>query len=130
MATFLRCSPDHHNVLLQRAPVNFLHHTAWEVNDIDEIGRGAKAMLAEHPDRHVWGFGRHWVGSNFFYYLRDPAGNFTEYYSDMDEILDDQLWEPGVFDISDYANPKDWGPPLPASMIAPEDLAELMAGSH
>jgi catechol 2,3-dioxygenase-like lactoylglutathione lyase family enzyme len=130
LATFLRCSADHHNVLIQTAPVNFLHHTAWEVNDIDEIGRGAKAMLEDHPERHVWGFGRHWVGSNFFYYLRDPAGNFTEYYSDMDEILDDQLWEPGVFGISDYAKPKDWGPPLPVSMIAPDDLAELMSGSH
>jgi len=38
--------------------------------------------------------------------------------------------EPGVFGISDYAKPKDWGPPLPVSMIAPDDLAELMSGSH
>jgi catechol 2,3-dioxygenase-like lactoylglutathione lyase family enzyme len=130
LATFLRCSADHHNLLLQNAPVNFLHHTAWEVDDIDEIGRGAKAMLDEHPERHVWGFGRHWVGSNFFYYLRDPAGNFTEYYSDMDEILDDQLWEPGVFDIADLTRIQDWGPSLPPSMLAPDDLAELMTGSH
>ena len=83
-----------------------------------------------HPERHAWGIGRHWVGANFFYYLRDPAGNFSEYYSDMDEILDDQLWEPGVFDMAEVIKPKDWGPPLPASLIAPEDLAELMAGSH
>jgi len=130
LATFMRCSADHHNLLLQAAPVNFLHHTSWEVNDIDEIGRGAKTLLEEHPERHVWGLGRHSVGSNFFYYFRDPAGNFTEYYSDMDEILDDQLWEPGVFDMAEVIKPKDWGPPLPASLIAPEDLAELMAGSH
>jgi hypothetical protein len=100
------------------------------VDDIDEIGRGAKAMLEEHPERHVWGFGRHWVGSNFFYYLRDPAGNFTEYYSDMDEILDDQLWEPGVFNIADLTRIQDWGPSLPPSMLAPDDLAELMTSSH
>jgi hypothetical protein len=30
--------------------------------------------------------------SNFFWYLKDPAGNFSEYYSDMDCIIDDQLW--------------------------------------
>jgi catechol 2,3-dioxygenase-like lactoylglutathione lyase family enzyme len=130
LATFMRCSQDHHNLLLQAAPVSFLHHTSWQVDDIDEIGRGAKTMLAEHPERHVWGLGRHWVGSNFFYYLRDPAGNFTEYYSDMDEIVDDQLWEPGVFEMSDFATIPDWGPPLPASLIAPDDLADLMAGSH
>jgi hypothetical protein len=23
-----------------------------------------------------------------------------------------------------------WGPPVPASFIAPDDLAELMAGAH
>jgi catechol 2,3-dioxygenase-like lactoylglutathione lyase family enzyme len=40
-AAFMRCSTDHHNVLVQRAPVNFLHHTAWQVGDIDDIGRVA-----------------------------------------------------------------------------------------
>jgi hypothetical protein len=51
-------------------------------------------MLEEHPERHVWGLGRHYGGSNFFWYLKDPAGNFSEYYSDMDCIIDDQLWTP------------------------------------
>jgi hypothetical protein len=41
------------------------------------------------------GLGRHHVGSNFFWYLKDPAGNFSEYYADMDCIIDDQLWKPG-----------------------------------
>jgi hypothetical protein len=121
----MRCSTDHHNLVVQRAPVNFLHHSSWEVDDIDEIGRGAEAVLEGHPERHAWGIGRHWVGANFFYYLRDPAGNFSEYYSDMDEILDDQLWTPGVFEPRNL-----WGPPLPPSMIQPEDLAQLMAGLH
>jgi hypothetical protein len=35
LASFLRCSTDHHNVLVQQAPVSFLHHTAWEVDDVD-----------------------------------------------------------------------------------------------
>jgi hypothetical protein len=48
----------------------------------------------------------------------------------MDEILDDQLWEPGVFNIADLTRIQDWGPSLPPSMLAPDDLAELMAGSH
>lgn len=128
VGAFMRCSPDHHNVLVQRAPVTFLHHTSWEVEDIDEIGRGAQDMLTGHPERHVWGLGRHWIGSNYFYYLRDPAGNFTEYYSDMDEILDDQLWEPGMWDTT--KEPNHWGPPMPPSMLRPDDLTELMAGLH
>ena len=91
LAAFMRCSTDHHNVLVQQAPVQFLHHTSWQV---DEVGRGATAMLETDPERHVWGLGRHHVGSNFFWYLKDPAGNFSEYYSDIDCILDDQLWSP------------------------------------
>ena len=79
-----------------RAPVNFLHHTSWQVDDVDDVGRGAQAMLEGNPERHVWGLGRHHAGSNFFWYLKDPAGNFSEYYSDMDCIIDDQLWTPEI----------------------------------
>jgi catechol 2,3-dioxygenase-like lactoylglutathione lyase family enzyme len=128
IGAFLRCSNDHHNLLLQKSPVQFLHHTSWQVEDVDEIGLGAQALLSKDPARHVWGFGRHHVGSNFFWYFRDPAGNFAEYYADMDVILDDQLWKPQVWEgvRSLYS----WGPPPPPSFIRPDDLAELMAGSH
>jgi catechol-2,3-dioxygenase len=128
LAHFMRCSKDHHNLLVQKAPVRFLHHTSWQVQDVDEIGLGAHALLSKDPSRHVWGFGRHHIGSNFFWYFRDPAGNFSEYYSDLDVIVDDQLWKPEVFEgmRSLYS----WGPPPPASFLRPDDLAELMAGSH
>jgi catechol 2,3-dioxygenase-like lactoylglutathione lyase family enzyme len=128
LAAFMRCSTDHHNVLVQQAPVNFLHHTSWQVDDVDDVGRGAMAMLAEHPERHAWGLGRHHIGSNFFWYLKDPAGNFSEYYSDMDCIVDDQLWTPGVFEGAKALY--DWGPPPPPSFLQPEDLAALMTGAH
>ncbi len=125
---FMRCSTDHHNVLVLGAPVNFLHHTSWQVEDIDEVGRGAFAMLEDHPERHVWGLGRHHAGSNFFWYLKDPAGNFSEYYSDMDSIVDDQLWTPEV--LEGAKGLFNWGPPPPPSFIHPEDLAALMTGAH
>ncbi|GAA2332552.1 VOC family protein [Streptomyces violaceusniger] len=63
-AAFMRCSTDHHNVLVQQAPLNFLHHTSWQVTDVEEVGRGATSMLTEHPERHVWGLGRHHNGSH------------------------------------------------------------------
>jgi len=128
IGAFLRCSDEHHNVLLLAAPVNFLHHTSWQVDDVDEIGRAANHMLEGHPERHVWGLGRHHAGSNFFWYLKDPAGTFSEYFADMDCGIDDQLWKPEVFDgpRSLYS----WGPPPPPSFLRPDDLAELMIGSH
>jgi len=128
LASFMRCSTDHHNVLVQQAPLNFLHHTAWEVDDVDEVGRGATAMLEGHPERHVWGLGRHHLGSNFFWYLKDPAGNFSEYYSDIDCIIDEQLWKPAV--LEGAKGLYSWGPPPPPSFVMPEDLAALMTGSH
>lgn len=128
LAAFLRCSTDHHNVLVQQSPVPLLHHTSWQVDDVDEIGRGASAMLATDPGRHIWGLGRHHIGSNLFWYLKDPAGNFSEYYCDMDCIIDDQLWTPQ--DWSGMQALYSWGPPPPPSFIAPDDLTELMAGLH
>jgi catechol 2,3-dioxygenase-like lactoylglutathione lyase family enzyme len=125
---FMRCSTDHHNLLVIQAPVNFLHHTAWQVDDIDDVGRGAKKMLEGHPERHVWGLGRHYAGSNFFWYLKDPAGNFSEYFSDIDCITDDALWKPEV--LEGARGLFEWGPPLPPSFVHPDDLAAMMTGTH
>ena len=125
---FMRCSTDHHNVLVLRAPVVFPHHSSWQVEDIDEIGRGAQSLLAEHPERHVWGLGRHHAGSNFFYYFKDPSGTFSEYYSDMDCVPEDQVWTPETFEGA--RGLFSWGPPPPPSFLHPDDLADLMAGSH
>ena len=117
VGAFMRCSTDHHNVLVLAAPVNFLHHTSWQVDDVDEVGRGAFAMLEGRPERHVWGLGRHYAGSNFFWYLKDPAGNFSEYYADMDCIVDDQLWTPGR--PRRRARPVRLGPAAAAVLPAP-----------
>ena len=80
------------------------------------------------PATAVWGLGRHYAGSNFFWYLKDPAGNFSEYYSDMDCIIDDQLWTPE--DLEGARGLFAWGPPPPPSFLHPEDLAAMMTGAH
>ncbi|MFN8641608.1 MAG: VOC family protein [Candidatus Binatia bacterium] len=127
LASFLRCSTDHHNLLVQPAPVPFLHHSSWQVDDVDEIGRAATALLQADPDRHVWGLGRHHIGSNYFWYLKDPAGNFTELYADLDVIVDDELWQPGAFGGANTL--ASWGPPIPPAFLAPDDMAELIAAA-
>ena len=70
----------------------------------------------------------HHAGSNFFWYLKDPAGNFSEYYSDMDCIIDDQLWTPE--DLEGARGLFAWGPPPPPSFLHPDDLAAMMTGAH
>ena len=121
---FMRCTTDHHNLLVLRSEAVYLHHTAWEVEDIDEVGRGATAMIEDHPERHVWGLGRHHAGSNFFWYLRDPAGNYSEYYTDLDYIPENAEWEPeshpGRFGLYN------WGPQPPTCFLRPDDVDELI----
>ncbi|MEY3362100.1 MAG: hypothetical protein RL531_1819 [Actinomycetota bacterium] len=125
IAGFLRCSTDHHNLLVQDAPLTYLHHTSWTLADVDEIGRGAAHLLSTDPTRHVWGLGRHWIGSNNFWYLRDPAGNFAEYHSDLDVIDDDTSWVANS--IADLRALYAWAPPVPPEFIVPEDIAARAA---
>ena len=125
MIAFMRCSDDHHNVAVQQGPCTFLHHTAWEVADVDEVGRGGGAMVNADPARHVWGLGRHAIGSNFFWYLCDPAGNFAEYVSDLDRITDAAAYEPPAWSGPQFV--RAWAPPLPPEFLAPKDLAALLA---
>jgi catechol 2,3-dioxygenase-like lactoylglutathione lyase family enzyme len=125
-ASFMRCSTDHHNVLVQPGPFSFLHHTAWEMDDVDAVGRAAAAMVAADAARHVWGLGRHAIGSNYFWYLRDPAGNFAEYSSDLDVITDAEAWK--VASSLPAHGLASWAPPVPASFLAPEDIMALARG--
>lgn len=125
LIAFLRCSTDHHNIGLMQAPVAFLHHTSWQVDDVDAIGQGAQNLLAYDPESSIWGLGRHFLGSNMFWYFRDPAGNFAEYYADLDQIPDDDVWVARTWepDKSLYA----WGPNVPQAFVQPPDLDELIA---
>lgn len=96
------------------------------MDDLDAVGRAASAMIATDPARHVWGLGRHGIGSNYFWYLRDPAGAFAEYTSDLDVIADDEVWKVSA---SNHAHPlAAWGPPVPKSFLAPDDIVALARG--
>lgn len=53
---------------------------------------------------------------------------FSEYYSDLDCIVEDELWQPRVWE--DATSLWAWGTPPPASFLAPEDLAGMMTGTH
>jgi catechol 2,3-dioxygenase-like lactoylglutathione lyase family enzyme len=124
---FTRCSEVHHNLAIQAAPVAFAHHIAFEMDDVDDVVRGGQHMVDADPDRHMWGVGRHAIGSNWFWYLREPGGTFIEYTADIDRIS-----------AQDHYRPKDWqgheflysfGPPTPAEFLEPADLAELVAAA-
>ncbi len=82
-------------------------------------------MLKGHPERHEWGLGRHHAGSNFFCYLRDPAGNYSEYYADLDQVPEATPWVPESH--AGHLGLYNWGPPPPSSFLYPDDLAQIVA---
>ena len=88
----------------------------------------ATALYRSDPNRHAWGVGRHFAGSNFYWYLRDPSGSFLELYSDLDRITDDAAWERNRAPLSLEHAANVWGPNLPPEFVVPADLAELSAG--
>jgi len=86
---FLRCdrgkSPvDHHTVVFgqfTKGP-RFLH-AAFEVANIEDLMLG-HAFLKSRNRRHVWGVGRHFLGSQIFDYWQDPWGHEVEHWTDGD----------------------------------------------
>lgn len=96
LGDFMHCdgSRDHHNLFLAHAPNRAgFNHAAFELHDIDEIMVGGQ-YLKEAGWEPATRVGRHLVGSNIFWYFRNPAGGTAEYFSDMD--LMDENWEPKV----------------------------------
>jgi catechol 2,3-dioxygenase-like lactoylglutathione lyase family enzyme len=129
-ATFLRCSKDHHNLLILPAPVPCMNHYALEMDDFDGIGLRGVEVVGEFPDASIYGMGRHVVGSNVFWYLLDPAGGMFEFFSDMDQITNDDRWDSEI-------RRDDWDPFTIASyesgtskmdFFLPSDIDAIAAG--
>ena len=101
---------DHHMIAFVTSSAPGLHHLSWDVGSVDDIGRGAMHMLDKGFARG-WGLGRHVLGSNFFHYVGDPWGSFSEYSAGIDFVPADCDWKSG-----DHA-PEDsfyvWGPNPP-----------------
>lgn len=132
VATFGRIEQDHHNLLIQPGATSYLNHYAMEMDDIDGIGKAGQAVIDERPDAGVVGVGRHFLGSNVFWYLQDPSGNMFEFFSDIDQIVDDAAWdrEVGRRDWHGADGPAPfavWGPNPPETFFNPSDLGVIAA---
>ncbi len=116
---FLRCTPDHHNLAFLASKGPGFHHGSFEVGNVDEIAMGA-ANMQEAGWQPGWGLGRHVIGSNFFYYIRDPWGSFAEYFHDLDYIPEQCAWEPRDFPEAEALYR--WGPPVPDDFALNREL--------
>lgn len=106
---------DHHLLAFAKSHGPGLHHTSWTVDYLDDVGLGMEQMRAAGYDMG-WGVGRHVIGSNYFYYARDPWGSFSEFSYDIDFIDSKTDWPATDYPGEDSMNL--WGAPLPDYFIA------------
>jgi catechol 2,3-dioxygenase-like lactoylglutathione lyase family enzyme len=101
---------DHHILALVKSSAPGFHHCSWDVASLNDIGLGAMRM-ADQGYTKGWGLGRHVLGSNYFHYVRDPWGSFSEYSCDIDYIPKEERWPAGDHKPEDsfYL----WGPEVP-----------------
>ncbi|WP_119054913.1 VOC family protein [Acinetobacter colistiniresistens] len=105
---------DHHLLAVAKSNGSGLHHSSWNVDQVDDVGLGKQQMEQAGYDQG-WGLGRHVLGSNYFYYVRDPWGSYTEYSHDIDFVSHDYDWP-----AADHP-PEDstflWGPNPPQDFV-------------
>ena len=111
---------DHHMIAFVKSNASGFHHCSWAVDSLDEVGVGSAQMEAAGYARG-WGTGRHVLGSNYFFYVRDPWGSHSEYSFDIDYVPSSFDWK-----AADHA-PEDalylWGPNLPPDFMDNTDTA-------
>lgn len=99
---------DHRWLSLTEGPKKQLNHLSLAVFDADFAplrrrieGRGARLG--------------HVLGSNYFHYVRDPWGSYSEYSADIDYIPHDCDWQSGDDPGEDSIYL--WGPEMPADFV-------------
>jgi catechol 2,3-dioxygenase-like lactoylglutathione lyase family enzyme len=105
---------DHHLMAFVKSGEPGLHHLSWVMPSVDSVGLGAMTM-ADSGYSKGWGVGRHVLGSNYFYYCRDPWGSYCEYSCGIDFIPAHTKWEPLDHPAEDsfYL----WGPEVPEEFV-------------
>ena len=119
LGAFLRCDrgpqwTDHHSVGVFKAPKAKIHHASFEIQDFDAQVLGHE-WLQGKGYRHVWGIGRHLLGSQIFDYWYDPCGHIVEHFADGDLFTSSKPAQ------SFHAVPDSlfqWGPPVPEIFFA------------
>lgn len=109
---------DHHMIAFAKSHAPGLHHSSWDVGSFHDVGLGAELMKAQGYAKG-WGVGRHVLGSNYFYYVRDPWGSWAEYSFDIDFVPADVDWP-----VTDHPAEDSfyiWGPTVPDDFVVNQE---------
>lgn len=113
---------DHHTLVIVGGIEEKYEHSAYEVLDLDALGQGQQVLRAQ-GHRHMWGIGRHLLGSQLFDYWHDPEGFEYEHYTDGDVFTGDVQTE---YSPLDFGGIWAWGADAPASMKPQKNLPTLL----
>jgi len=112
---------DHHSIVLAGGIEEKYEHSAYEVVDLDALGHGQNVLRA-NGHRHMWGIGRHVLGSQLFDYWYDPDGMEFEHYTDGDVFT---ASHPTHYVPLELSGIWAWGDDVPASMGVKKDLGTV-----
>ena len=77
---------DHHAFFCMRNERAGLNHFSFEVHDIDDVFIGHEYLTGLSKYEHMWGIGRHLLGSQVYDYWADPWGRVHEHWADTDRL--------------------------------------------
>jgi len=113
---------DHHTLVLAGGLEEKYEHSAYEVVDLDALGQGHNVLRA-NGHRHMWGVGRHVLGSQLFDYWYDPDGMEFEHYTDGDVFTADHETHYVPLDLGGIWA---WGDDVPKTMGAQRNLGTVL----
>ncbi len=77
---------DHHAFFCMKNARAGLNHFSFEVQDIDDVFMGHEHLKGTGKFEHMWGIGRHLLGSQVYDYWSDPWGRVHEHWADTDRL--------------------------------------------
>lgn len=119
IASFNRCDRgdifvDHHVFLCLAGSKTGLNHMSYEVQSIDDVMLGHQHLRDMKKYEHVWGIGRHMLGSQVFDYWKDPWGRVHEHWTDTDVL--NASAPPSLLPAEEGLDSQ-WGEPAPQAFI-------------
>lgn len=118
-SSFNRCDRgeefvDHHIFYCVQYPRSGLNHLSFEVQDLDDVFLGQEHLLSKGKYEHMWGVGRHLLGSQVFDYWADPWGRMHEHWTDSDRL--NVHYPASLCPVEEFVISQ-WGEPAPQKFI-------------
>jgi catechol 2,3-dioxygenase-like lactoylglutathione lyase family enzyme len=106
---------DHHAFFCIQSPTAGVNHFSYEVQDIDDVFMGHAHLAKKSKYEHMWGIGRHLLGSQVYDYWADPWGRVHEHWADSDRL---NVQSPTNLLSAEEALVSQWGDPPPEKFIS------------